>query len=73
MRTSQPRDQPSKMGVNKSVIETVNVPKFKEGRYTFPESVATLQPQRVEGDELLYDGYLTKREKQRAKSLPSAT
>jgi hypothetical protein len=59
MRTSQPRDQPSKMGVNKSVIETVNVPKFKEGRYTFPESIATLQPQRVEGDELLYDGYLT--------------
>lgn len=59
MRTSQPRDQPSKMGVSKSVIETVNVPKFKEGRYTFPESIATLQPQRFEGDELLYDGYLT--------------
>lgn len=47
------------MGIRKSVIETVNVPKFKEGRYTFPESIATLQPQRVEGDELLYDGYLT--------------
>lgn len=47
------------MGVNKSATDSIDVPKFKEGKYTFPDSVATLQPQRVEGDELFYDGYLT--------------
>lgn len=47
------------MGVNKSAADSIDVPKFKEGKYTFPDSVATLQPQRVDGDELFYDGYLT--------------
>ena len=46
------------MGVNKSAADSIDVPKFKEGKYTFPDSVATLQPQRVDGDELFYDGYL---------------
>lgn len=47
------------MGINKSAPDSIDVPKFKEGKYTFPDSVATLQPQRVDGDELFYDGYLT--------------
>ena len=46
MGRSQPRDQPCKMGVNKSAADSIDVPKFKEGKYTFPDSVATLQLQR---------------------------
>ena len=40
--------------------DTVSVPEFREGEYVFPDSTATLQPQRVENGALHYDGFLTK-------------